>query len=105
MLRTKDIWTPRPRCNPAQERQMKVPNLGEAHCGEGALQSTQVVFPGSFWRVRSCPEWEVRLIVEGMKKEVIGGYLALGLRIYLPHYEGQHMDIELSVDELRKRLS
>ena len=38
---------------PAHDRQMKVPNLGEAHCGEGAEQSTQTLFPGSFWIERS----------------------------------------------------
>ena len=56
MERTKEMWTPRPRCRPAQVRQMKVPNLGEAHCGDGAAQSAQVVLPGRFWRVAS---WEV----------------------------------------------
>ena len=53
MLRTKEMWTPRERWRPAQERQMKMPNLGEAHCGEGAEQSAQRVLGGSFWRVRS----------------------------------------------------
>ena len=33
---------------------MKVPNFGDAHCGEGAEQSMQVVFPGRFCRVASC---------------------------------------------------
>ena len=32
---------------------MKTPNLGEAHCGEGALQSQQMLFLGSFWRAAS----------------------------------------------------
>lgn len=32
---------------------MKVPNFGEAHCGDGAEQSTQVVLPGRFCRVAS----------------------------------------------------
>lgn len=32
---------------------MKVPNLGDAHCGEGAEQSIQVVFPGRFCKVAS----------------------------------------------------
>ena len=32
---------------------MKTPNLGEAHCGEGALQSQQILFLGSFWRAAS----------------------------------------------------
>lgn len=31
MLRTKEMWTPSPRCRPAHSRQMKVPNLGDAH--------------------------------------------------------------------------
>ncbi len=48
MLRTKEMCTPRPRWRPAHVRQMKVPNLGEAHCGEGAEQSTQVRFEGRF---------------------------------------------------------
>jgi hypothetical protein len=30
MLRMKDMWTPRPRCTPEQERHMKMPSLGEA---------------------------------------------------------------------------
>lgn len=33
---------------------MKVPNLGDAHCGEGAEQSIQVVFPGRFCKAASC---------------------------------------------------
>ncbi len=54
MLRTKEMCTPRPRCRPAQVRQMKVPNLGEAHWGEGAVQSMHWLLPGRFWRAASC---------------------------------------------------
>ena len=32
---------------------MKVPNLGEAHCGDGARQSAHVTLGGRRWRVRS----------------------------------------------------
>jgi hypothetical protein len=53
MERTKEMWTPRPRWTPAQDRQMKMPNLGEAHCGEGALQSQQMLFWASAWMVTS----------------------------------------------------
>lgn len=35
---------------------MKMPNLGEAHCGEGALQSQQRLLLASFWIARSC-DW------------------------------------------------
>lgn len=28
---------------------MKTPNLGDAHCGDGALQSQQTLFLDSFW--------------------------------------------------------
>lgn len=52
-LRTKETCTPRPRCVPAQSRQMNVPNLGEAHCGEGEEQSAQTALAGAFWRARS----------------------------------------------------
>jgi hypothetical protein len=31
MLRTKEMWTPRPRWIPEQERHMKMPNLGDAY--------------------------------------------------------------------------
>lgn len=54
MDRTNEMCTPSPRCTPAQLRQMKMPNLGDAHCGEGALQSQQRLFPDSFWMARSC---------------------------------------------------
>ena len=53
MLRTKEMCTPSPRCRPAQVRQMKVPNLGEAHWGEGAAQSMHWLLPGRFWRAAS----------------------------------------------------
>jgi hypothetical protein len=33
MLRTKEMCTPRPRWMPLQERQMKIPNFGEAYLG------------------------------------------------------------------------
>ena len=39
ILRTKLICTPSPLCTPAQLRQIKIPNLGDAHCGDGAPQS------------------------------------------------------------------
>ena len=57
------MCTPRPRWRPAHVRQIKVPNLGEAHWGEGAEQSTQVELPGRFWRSASCVEsvsWRVK---------------------------------------------
>jgi hypothetical protein len=41
--RTKEMCTPRPRCTPAQDRQRKMPSLGEAHWGEGEGQSMQRV--------------------------------------------------------------
>lgn len=53
MLRTKEMWTPRPRWTPAQVRQMKMPNLGDAHCGEGAPQSQQTLLLDSFCRAAS----------------------------------------------------
>lgn len=28
---------------------MKTPNFGDAHCGDGALQSQQTLFLDSFW--------------------------------------------------------
>lgn len=31
ILRMKEMWTPRPRCTPEQERHMKMPSLGEAY--------------------------------------------------------------------------
>jgi hypothetical protein len=54
MLLTKLICTPNPLCTPAQLRQMKMPNLGEAHCGDGAPQSQHRSFPLVFWISRSC---------------------------------------------------
>lgn len=48
MDRTNEMCTPSPRCTPAQLRHMKMPNFGEAHWGEGALQSQQRLFPASF---------------------------------------------------------
>ena len=49
MERTNEMCTPSPRWTPAHDRQMKMPNLGEAHCGEGALQSQQTLLLDSFW--------------------------------------------------------
>ena len=43
---------------------MKVPNLGEAHWGEGAEQSAQVLLGGRAWRAASC---EVRGELVGKK--------------------------------------
>src|SRR3569833_501754 len=54
MERTNEMCTPRPRCTPAHDRQMKMPNLGDAHCGDGALQSQHMLFLDSFWMARSC---------------------------------------------------
>lgn len=31
-----------------------MPNFGDAHCGEGALQSQQMLFLDSFWSAASC---------------------------------------------------
>lgn len=45
ILLTKLICTPNPRWMPAQTKQMKTPNLGEAHCGEGAPQSMHRSLP------------------------------------------------------------
>lgn len=57
ILRTKLICTPNPRWTPAQLKQMKMPNFGEAHCGDGAPQSQQRSFPLDFWISRSyCAE-------------------------------------------------
>ena len=53
ILRTKEMCTPNPRCRPAHVRHMNVPNLGEAHCGDGAPQSQQLALPGRFWIARS----------------------------------------------------
>jgi hypothetical protein len=53
MERTNEMCTPRPRCTPAHDRQMKMPNLGDAHCGEGALQSQQRLLLASCWIARS----------------------------------------------------
>mmetsp|Transcript_12809 Transcript_12809/g.49070 ORF Transcript_12809/g.49070 Transcript_12809/m.49070 type:complete len:338 (+) Transcript_12809:895-1908(+) len=44
--RTKLMWTPRPRCRPAQSRHSSVPNETDAHCGLGVKQSTQAPLPG-----------------------------------------------------------
>lgn len=35
---------------------MKTPNLGDAHCGFGALQSQQLLLLLVFWMARSCAE-------------------------------------------------
>lgn len=64
---------------------MKVPNLGEAHCGEGAEQSTQVAFPGLFWRSASCTDgFSIQLcgVLARFEEHI---YLALGFRVDLPH--------------------
>ena len=53
ILLTKEMCTPSPRWTPAHDRQMKMPNLGDAHCGDGALQSQQTPFLDSFWRAAS----------------------------------------------------
>jgi hypothetical protein len=53
MERTNEMCTPRPRWTPAHDRQMKTPNLGEAHCGEGAPQSQQMLFLDSAWMATS----------------------------------------------------
>ena len=63
---------------------MKVPNLGEAHCGEGARQSAQVVLMGICWRARS---FEVSVFVNG-EGEVRGEYFAFGFRVDFPHCAG-----------------
>ena len=69
MERTKEMWTPRERWRPAQVRQMKVPNLGEAHCGEGAEQSMQVLLGGRDWRVVSCGGELVEVGKEGKEHD------------------------------------
>lgn len=38
---------------PAHDRQMKIPNLGDAHCGLGAPQSQQMLLLDSFCIARS----------------------------------------------------
>ena len=53
ILLTKLIWTPRPLCTPAQDRQIKTPNFGDAHCGLGAPQSQHRSFWFVFWISRS----------------------------------------------------
>jgi hypothetical protein len=68
--RTKEICTPRPRCTPAQDRQMKTPNFGEAHCGFGALQSQQLLLLFVFWIARSCKVRAVAALVSKTAKRV-----------------------------------
>ena len=68
------MCTPRPRCRPAHVKQMKVPNFGDAHWGEGAEQSMQVVFPGRFCRVASCMEINQKGVKDGRRA---GGTLVL----------------------------
>ena len=73
---------------------MKVPNLGEAHCGDGAEQSMQFVFPGRFCRDASCMDineedsgwWEGR------------GHLALGFRVDFPHFVNRYMQLAGQTD-------
>lgn len=50
------MCTPSPRWTPAHDRQMKTPNLGEAHCGLGAPQSQQLLLLLVLWIVRSCSQ-------------------------------------------------
>ena len=47
---------------------MKVPNFGEAHCGEGAWQSMQWRFGGRDWRVVSCIVTSQRVVIEGERE-------------------------------------
>lgn len=69
MERTKLMWTPRERCTPEQDRQMKIPSGIEHHCGAGTAagqtrlgdtahapsQSAQVELAPCFIRSRSTP--------------------------------------------------
>lgn len=64
---------------------MKVPNLGEAHCGEGAEQSTQVAFPGFFWRSASCTDGFSICFCGLLTRFKEHTYLALSLWVDLPH--------------------
>lgn len=86
MLRTKLICTPSPRCTPAQLRQIKTPNLGDAHCGDGAPQSQQRSFWFVFWISRSCTFVRLR----GATMNARESYLRSGLGIYLPHGFARH---------------
>jgi hypothetical protein len=49
MDRTNEMCTPKPLCTPAHDRQINTPNLGDAHCGEGAPQSQHRLFFASAW--------------------------------------------------------
>jgi len=73
--RTKEMCTPRPRCTPAQDRQMKTPNFGDAHCGFGALQSQQLLLLFVFWIARSCKVRPVVVLVSKTAKRVWLGSL------------------------------
>lgn len=81
---------------------MKTPNLGDAHCGEGALQSQQMLFWDSFWRAASC-----RFAIStscsskdagqrrptgssGHGEGIDGSYLGPRLWVDLPHGFGCH---------------
>lgn len=73
---------------------MKTPNLGDAHCGEGALQSQQTLFLDSFWRAASygfgCQRTfyhpgRVERFIPRMHTD-----LGARLRVDLPHGLGRH---------------
>ena len=100
ILLTKLMWTPNPRWTPAQDRQMKTPNFGEAHWGDGAPQSihrslplvleisrsyVQDMFSMSF--VRNGGNGCLRSWMGAPKRSE---YLWPRLRINLPHRLGSH---------------
>jgi hypothetical protein len=86
ILLTKLICTPSPLCTPAQLKQIKMPNLGDAHCGDGAPQSQQRSFWEVFWISRSFAS--VSLEWKGGREK--GEDLGSGLGIYLPHGFARH---------------
>ena len=100
ILLTKLICTPNPLCTPAQLRQIKTPNLGEAHCGDGAPQSQHLSFPLLFWISRSFCTLESAidfvLIDHNLGSAEEQAYLGPSLRINLPHGFASHAATNVS---------
>jgi hypothetical protein len=70
---------------------MKIPNFGDAHCGDGAPQSQHMLFLGSFWIVCSCiaPFDQSCLLYEAPSSKT-DAYLRSSLRVDFPHGFGRH---------------
>lgn len=76
---------------------MKTPNLGEAHCGDGALQSAQRSLLFAFWISRSLEESALLVMcfctgnLCRSDMDHRNNYLRPRLRIHLPHRLGGHL--------------